>query len=97
MGWFRNLFGGEIHHHVHVSGEVKLSGEKLQLVILRSEEQNDKAVVSVGGSGSSVKQGRGEGGVIEIITDDDRLQDLGKKISGQGLPKVIFGKEEETK
>lgn len=94
FGWLRRLFNNEINVHVYISGEVKLNGQGIQVVVVRSEEQQGgEKIMSVGGCGSQGGEGGGIRSSIEIVSDENRLQGISERISGKKLPEVKFGRE----
>ena len=93
FGWFWKLFYRDVNINLRVSGEVKINGEGFQVFVVRSEEQGKQEVMSVGRCGSQVEERGDRGCFVEVVSDEVRLQDINKRISGKELPEVKFGKE----
>lgn len=93
FGWFWKLFYRDININLRVSGEVKINGEGFQVFVVRSKEQGEQEVMSVGRCGSQAEEGGSSRSFVEVVSDEDRLQDINERISGKELPEVKFGKE----
>lgn len=91
FGWLRRLL--RVEHVVHITAEVKLSGDKLH-ISAASGESPDKPTSAE--RLSSDQQGYSGSTPSEIITDEDRLDEISKKFKDIKTPKVQFGQTADS-